>query len=209
MSKTIALVLLACLGACSDSTPDAGAAQSNATAGDLSYTLTDVDETCEGVAGLTATAVIRGVSSTYSTTFTKPSGAGSSGLTVGFAFHPNGAIRCTPSTPRACACDDHGCESDCGNDPPNITVQMDVTFKTADGTFDEQFTAPVLFDGQNRTWRGVVPGNSMKGTFAFTLGHKEREQVSFFGSVSTGATSGGVDEVDPQVASSAAGTFGN
>jgi hypothetical protein len=195
MGKWGAALLLACLVACDDRAGGLPLGSATATALDPSAVVTDLDATCAGVGGLTARAAIDGLAASYPATL--QTSRESVGATIGFTYSM-GQVRCTQSIAHACVCDRQGCDTDCGADPAHIEVDMDVTFKTADGTFNEHFTAPVVFDGRDRWWQATVPGSEVKGTYAFVGALKQIEDVSFDGLLSGDTMTGEVTEINPQ-----------
>jgi hypothetical protein len=86
-------------------------------------------------------------------------------------------------------------------------VGLAVTFKTADGVFNEQFTAAArASSGEARVeWQGTVLAPDIKGTFVPT--YDPNEQVIFEGQFQGTSTTGIVDEVVPNKISAGGGQW--
>src|ERR1019366_9953488 len=96
----------------------------------------------------TARQLLSALQTTYTATNSPQRGStGATALTIGLAFG-DGGIVCTPAT--SCMGEDPLCM------PASLSVGLDLTFKTADGTFDETFVATASFvnSGPNMIWSG-------------------------------------------------------
>jgi len=180
----------------------------DASSGDASTTLASLDSPCGSI---TPNQLIALVQSSYAATYTPGTTATgytsknpttASALTVGAAY-TNGALTCTPG---ACPCDPPGPCGSC-NAPPTLSVGLAVTFKTADGVFNEQFTAAArASSGEARVeWQGTVLAPDIKGTFVPT--YDPNEQVIFEGQFQGTSTTGIVDEVVPNKISAGGGQW--
>jgi len=196
--------------ACEREMSDAGhdASPGDASSSNSTYTLASLDTSCGSI---TPNQLIALVQSSYTSTYTPGTTAAgytsknpttASALTVG-ATYTNGALTCTPGV---CACDPPGPCDPC-NAPPTISVGLAVTFKTADGVFNEQFTAAATaFSGDARVeWQGTVLAPDIKGTFVPT--YDPSEQVLFEGQFQGTSTSGIVDELVPNKISAGGGQW--
>jgi hypothetical protein len=143
--------------------------------------LTDV---CDGVAGLTGQSVLDGLQPTYAATFTYQGGA-STALTITTRY-AGGPITCHP------ALISMGGPPDT---PAWVEVQMQITFATANGAFNESFSTPVDWHfTTTRDFDAPVPASAIKGTYKPTLTGFATIDISFGGSFSGTTTTGIVVE---------------
>lgn len=149
-------------------------------------------EVCDGVPGLTGQAVLdvleknkRELPATFGR-WVYPPGPPKmdheTELTVGLRFD-NGAVRCTPARP------DPAGTLNPGVTPAAVEIVVNVTFRTADGLFDETFAAPFKLVGSGSSgvsFQVNVPVNAFKGTYrAIAEADKEgaAKPVLFFGTI--------------------------
>lgn len=150
-------------------------------------------EVCDGVPGLTGQAVLDVLEKnarTLSATFGRwvyppgpPKKDHETKLEVGLRFE-NGAVRCTPATP-----DPPGTPNPSVT-PAAVEIVVKVTFRTADGLFDEVFDAPFkLVDAGSSSgvsFKTNVPVDAFKGTYrAIAEADKAgaTKPVLFFGTI--------------------------
>jgi len=132
------------------------------------FALTSLDEPCEG--GPTGRQLVAYVESKYAGTYNPPPtrpAASLSALTI-TAYYDGGAIECIPAPPFNCCA---GCP--CRTPPPpSVSVDLDVGFKTADGTLNESFVGTATFepDVYETLWTATIPRDMVNGTYSFSAG---------------------------------------
>jgi hypothetical protein len=156
------------------------------------YPLADLDETCEG--GPTGRQLLAYVGSSYTGIFTPPATrapAQPSALAI-TASYDGGAIECTPSPPYEC-CAGCPCRT---QTPPIVSVNLDVGFKTADGTLDESFVGTATFDSDVNEvqWTATLARSAVKGTYPFSTGSTD---LAFSGTFATSSSISGVVTEEP------------
>jgi hypothetical protein len=152
---------------------------------DGSYALTSLDDVCDN--GPTGRQIFTFVRPRYDGTFTPPpaSRPGAppwtgpttpSALTLS-ATYTNGKIVCTPrqsfNCPPGAPC--------AAPPPPHVEVDLDFAFKTADGLFDEHFTATASFsrDDSQVSLSGVLPAANLVGTYPIAAGSAADVHLAF------------------------------
>jgi hypothetical protein len=96
-----------------------------------------------------------------------------------------------------------------GGAPESLSVEVALTFKTANGTFDEAFPAVIVGPASEPAWSASVPGSDIKGSYQFVLGSANNVTVHFDGLFNRplqGHTEGDVHE-QSGVSSALAGTW--
>jgi hypothetical protein len=160
-----------------------------------------LDQPCGDAGTLTARNAIDGLLKVYTSTYTPSVGSGGpTALTIGVAYD-QGAVTCTPGT---CSM---GQDPACF--PASLAIDLAMTFKTADGTFNEAFTATVnesrLGDGVGFT--GAIPATQLEGTYKVTTGTPSQVTVMFEGNLNypkVGETQGIIDEESATVSAGTA-----
>ena len=186
----LVVLLTACGGASSGTEPPKPDASDGDTATGLLSLPSDptLDAECGHIAGFTARSILKNVHTRYTGTYTGKGAGSPLPITVAYAGH----VICTPAKMYT------------GHDPvtfpAQITVDLDMTFKTANGTFDESFTAtvtssaPPLPDVQ---FSGSVKATALKGTYEIAHGPASGDAVTFQGELNypkAGQTGGIVEE---------------
>lgn len=156
------------------------------------FALSSLDEPCEG--GPTGRQLLAYVEARYAGTYVPPTShpdAGPSALTI-TASYDGGAIECTPAPPFNC-CQGCPCRTP---PPPTVTVDLDVGFRTADGTLDESFVAAALFspDVYLVQWTATLPRAMVRGTYAFETSSTD---LLFSGNFRNASTYGNLSEEGP------------
>jgi hypothetical protein len=163
------------------------------------YVLPDLDTACGG--GPTGKQLLGFIQLPYSGTFAPPTKRAamypwngpttSSALTV-TAEYKGGVIVCT--------IDHYMCPG--GGVPcrvmmpPTVTVDLNVTFKTADGVLDEALTATARYqpDITNVSFRGELPATKIGGTYPIVTGTKEQVKLVFLGQFEKTQYNGSISE---------------
>ncbi len=152
---------------------------------------------CDGVSGLTGQAVLDAIVQPPPGTFSRwvyPAGPPSSDdpvpLTVS-THYDNGAVLCTPAMPTP--------PPNPGTQPASVGVTVQVSFRTADGVFNESF--PATFSG-DASFSGTLPVASVQGSYkaiAQADPAGSGTPVTFFGQLdgTTATVSGGVVHGEP------------
>jgi hypothetical protein len=175
------------------------------------FTLPDIDAPCGG--GPTARQLLAFVRLPYEGTYTPPSVRPAeypwngptipSPLTVGAELE-SGTIVCTldhfvcpPGAP---------CRAPI---PPTITVQLHLTFKTADGVFDEVFpaTATYVAGGTSVRVQAYLAATQLGGTYPVIAGTRDQVELAFAGLFEANRYTGGVSEVLPGQVSFSGGSW--
>jgi hypothetical protein len=163
-------------------TPDAPPAD----AAPQSVVLGSLTDACAGIAGFDGQQAVSMLKAAYSATYSPiPSGTASTLSLV--VTYSTGQITC--NTP-------YGGELDM---PPSITLGVQASFATSDGTFNEQFAAQLTLSSQSNGelgFAGTVPIASLHGTYAPQLaGTWTTHDVSFGGQIyAGGTTTGSIEE---------------
>jgi hypothetical protein len=143
-----------------------------------------LSDVCDGVSGLTGQSVLDGLKPTYAATFSYQGGA-STALSI-TTHYAGGPITCHTHTISTGGPPDT---------PAWVEVQMQMTFVTADGAFDESFSTPI---GAHFTttlgFNAPVPASAIKGTYKPTLTGFATVDIAFAGSFSGATTTGTVME---------------
>jgi hypothetical protein len=174
-------------------------------------TLPDLDTPC--YFGSTGRELLAQVGSTYASTF-RPSGPPSGYFDGGYVWsgsltptalaltftYSGGPVKCSPPPPQDCdpppGADSGFTCSPCGLGTGIVSLPLDVTFKTADGAFDEQFvaTATVYWPGGQVEWQGSLPASQLHGTYPPIF--SPNETVIFYGQLAGPSyDNGSVDEM--------------
>jgi hypothetical protein len=168
-------------------------------AGGGPFALANIDTPCGG--GPTGRQLLAFIHLPYDGTYTPPSvrapeypwngPTAPSPLTVGAEFN-GGTILCTidhfvcpPGAP---------CRAPI---PPTISLQLDVTFKTADGVFDEALTATATYS-TNRTSvlvQAELPATQIRGSYPVVAGSRDQVKLVFSGLFEGNQYTGGISEV--------------
>ena len=136
-------------------------------------------------------------------TYTSERGStGTTALTMGVAARDDGTV-CAPAS--TCMGQDPLCN------PASLSVGLDLTFKTAGGTFDEAFpvSASRVDATANVIWSGSLAATALKGTSHVTQGTPAQVTLTFeasFNCPATGATFGEVGE-ETSTVSAGSGTW--
>ncbi len=79
-------------------------------------------------------------------------------------------------------------------------MDLEVTFKTADGVFNETFTATASYPGSGvsgASWSFSLAGNAIRGTFPVSLGTPAQVSLSFDATFGAAQQRGSVSEWGP------------
>jgi hypothetical protein len=175
------------------------------------HALASLDDRCEG--GPNGRDLLTFLRSEYSGTFTSyhscppATQPWTSGTPTALTISPTyggGAIRCMPtrtvSCPPGAPC--------AAPTPPTLTVDMNVTFTTADGAFKETVVATVTlvgpqFQGQGAAasvrWDVDLPATKLAGTFPVSAGTADAVHLRFNGRFSPTTCDGIISEVTSQI----------
>jgi hypothetical protein len=132
-------------------------------------------------------------------------GVGPSALSISVKY-AGGAITCHPLV---CGCQDPlpnipSCPTYClSPGAPWVSVDVAMTFRTADGSFDEQFTATAVFSNpaapdspDNWTnWSATIPGTAVMGHYQF-IGTATQTTLAFQGEFRGTTATGQVTEMN-------------
>jgi hypothetical protein len=156
------------------------------------FALTSLDEPCEG--GPTGRQLMAYVESSYAGMYTPPPShptASPTPLTI-TAHYNGGAIECTPAPPFNC-CSGCPCRTP---PPPSVHVDLDVGFKTADGTFNESFVGTATFEPDvfEVMWTATLPKAMVRGTYSFSAGSID---LAFNGTFRNANATGAIAEEHP------------
>jgi hypothetical protein len=177
---------------------DAGSADANP------YPLATLDTPCGSPTGPTGRQLLAVIGSPYVGTYTpytpRPSDYPSTAPTAPTAV----TIELTyKGTSPYCKLDDFVCCPGCpcrAPLPPSVTIDLDVTFKTADGVFAETFTATATYPGPGASgagWSYFLPGTAIRGTFPVALGTPAQVNLSFDATFDAAQQRGTVSEWGP------------
>ena len=178
-----------------------GGSDAGANAGDGGpFSLPDLDTKCGD--GPTGRDLLAFIHLPYAGTFTPPNKRpamfpwnGStvpSALTVGVEYN-SGAILCT--------IDDYVCPGGgvpCRVQfPPKISVDLEVTFKTADGLLNESLTATAQYSSNisSMNLRADLPATKIAGTYPIVTGSRDQVKLVFGGLFEGAKYSGAISEV--------------
>ena len=165
-----------------------------------SYTLTNMQQACAGGAtGADLLALVNAVSTgTYTPDTQRPAPApawtGStspSALTL-TATYSAASILCTPppvyNCPPGAPCATPG--------PPSVSTTLTITFKTADGTFNETLAATASYTtgASDAQWTATLQATDIKGTYPFS-GPASKVRLEFDGPLGPGTQSGIISEL--------------
>jgi hypothetical protein len=174
--------------------------------GDATAVLASLDTPCFG--GETGRDVLSLLKPSYASVF-KPgdrvnpidAGVGPSALSIDVKY-AGGTVTCHPMV---CICQDQGCPF-CWS--PWVSVDVTMTFRTADGSFDEQFTASAWSsayratgsqNGSGDNWNAAIPGTAVVGQYQFTLGTAAQTKLAFMGEFNGTTATGQVSEMNATV----------
>jgi hypothetical protein len=164
------------------------------------YLLPDLDTTCGG--GPTGKQLLGFIHLPYTGTFSPPTKRASmypwngpttpSALTVG-AEYKGGAILCMIDH-YVCPGGGVPCRV---QQPPTVTVELNVTFKSANGVFDEALTAVARYEPgiTNVSFQGELPATKIGGTYSIVTGTKEQVKLVFMGQFENSQYNGSISEV--------------
>jgi hypothetical protein len=175
------------------------------------FSLPDLDTACSG--GPTGKQLLALIHLPYAGTFTPPKRAAEypwngpmtpSALTVG-AEYKSGAILCTVDH-YVCPGGGVPCRVQM---PPTISVDLDVTFKTADGVLNEAFTATVHYASNISSvgFQADLPASKIVGTYPIVTGTKEQVKLVFSGQFEGAHYNGSISEVMDQKVSIPGGSW--
>jgi hypothetical protein len=169
-------------------------------AGSGPFALANIDTPCGG--GPTGRQLLAFIHLPYDGTYTPPSvrapeypwngPTAPSPLTVGAEFK-TGTILCTIDH-YVCPGGGVPCRLQM---PPMVSVELDVTFKTADGVFDEAFTATASYS-TNRTSvlvQAELPATQIRGSYPIIAGSRDQVKLVFSGLFEGNQYTGGISEV--------------
>ncbi len=151
----------------------------------------DIDTPCPADGGVTARQLFGQLRRSYAATYTPERGStGATGLRIGVSVS-DGGIACMLST--SCAGEDAACG------PASLSIELDLTFKTVDGTFNETFpvSANRVITHPSVGWSGTIPGTALKGKYKFALGTAAQVTMGFHGNFNfpaDGETLGSITE---------------
>jgi hypothetical protein len=93
--------------------------------------------------------------------------------------------------------------------PPTVSLDLDVTFKTADGVFNEAFTATVQYvaNATSVLFQATLPATKIAGSYPIALGTKDQVELVFTGVFEGAQFTGGVSEVEVGALSIGAGSW--
>jgi len=176
------------------------------------FALPNLDATCDG--GATGRQLLGFIHAPYTGTFTPPDTRSgmypwngpttSSALTVG-AEYRSGAILCTVDHYK-CPGGGVPCRVQI---PPTVSVDLDVTFKTADGVLNEAFTATARYVS-NSTSVGLqadLPAAKIAGTYPIVTGTRDQVKLAFSGQFEGATYNGSISEVVDQKVSIPGGSW--
>jgi len=164
------------------------------------FSLPDLDTACDG--GPTGRQLLGFIHLPYAGTFTPPDKRAAmfpwngptlpSALTVG-AEYKSGAILCTIDH-YVCPGGGVPCRV---KFPPTISVDLDVTFKTADGVLNEAFTATAQYSSSisSMHFQADLPATKIAGTYPVVTGTRDLVKLVFGGQFEGAKYSGGISEV--------------
>jgi hypothetical protein len=187
------------------STGDAAVAPSDAGSKDAKpFPLATLDTPCGSPTGPTGRQLLALIGSPYVGTYTpytpRPSDDPSSAPTAPTAVTVD--LTYTGKSPY-CKLDDFVCCPGCpcrAPLPPSVTIDLNVTFKTADGVLDESFTATAVYSGPGAGgagWSYSLPGTSIRGTFPVALGTPAQVSLGFDATFDAAQQRGTVSERGP------------
>jgi hypothetical protein len=166
---TLALASAACGGATASSNPPSDThqdASTDPTLEDAGEPLSTLDTPC-GDAGLTGRELLAQLTPPYTSPFSEesPDGGDAGSTTVTFDIHyTDGTITCAPTS--------HSCTGPTGcaipSDPFLLNLAVGVTFRTADGAFNEHFPGTATYGGtplESVDIVGYVAPSALAGTF--------------------------------------------
>jgi len=79
--------------------------------------------------------------------------------------------------------------------PPEVQVQVTLTLKTADGTLDESFMAPVrLTGGSAANWSYDLPATKIRGSYPITVAPRAEAELAFIGQIDGATYRGSISE---------------
>jgi hypothetical protein len=157
------------------------------------YILTSLNEPCDG--GPTGLELLSYFEPTYAGAYVPPSGRPSSApwrgtldagvLTIAPSYD-GGRIECTPAPPFTC-CTGCPCRTP---PPPTVSLDFNVTLRTADGTFRETFPATGTYspDINEVQWAATVDKANVAGTYPFSPGSTRLVFSGSFGAVGAPGT---------------------
>jgi hypothetical protein len=178
--------------------PDAGSADANP------FPLATLDTPCGGPTGPTGRQLLALIGSPYVGTYTpytpRPSDYPSTAPTAPTAVTVD--LTYAGKSPY-CKLDDFVCCPGCpcrAPLPPSVSIDLDVTFKTADGVLDESFTATAVYSGPATSgagWSYSLPGTAIRGTFPVALGTPAQVNLNFDANFDAAQQRGTVSEWGP------------
>jgi hypothetical protein len=184
----------------SNSTGTGGSSASDSGADDGGpYVLADLDTACGG--GPTGKQLLGFIHVPYTGTFSPPTKRASmypwngpttpSALTA-VAEYKGGTILCTIDH-YMCPGGGVPCRVKL---PPTITVDLNVTFKTADGVLDESLTATARYESDvtNVSFRGELPATKIGGSYPIVTGTKDQVKLVFIGQFENSQYNGSISE---------------
>jgi hypothetical protein len=203
----VATAAQACGSTTSDqtSTGDAAVAPSDAGSTDANpFPLATLDTPCGSPTGPTGRQLLALIGSPYVGTYTpytpRPSDYPSTAPTAPTAVTVDLTYT---GKPPYCKLDDFVCCPGCpcrAPLPPSVTIDLNVTFKTADGVLDESFTATAVYSGPGAGgagWSYSLPGTAIRGTFPVALGTPAQVSLGFDATFDAAQQRGTVSERGP------------
>jgi len=200
MRSILFLALVAC--GTSTSNPDGGDTQGDPDSGP--FTLSSLDDICDGaVSGKQLMALVHPFyGGTYTPPVSRPPMMAWTGSTKPSALsitaaHGTGAIVCHPKEVFHC--------------PPGapcaaprqayITVDLDLGFKTADGTLDEKLVVTAQFEQNNPSvsFTGDLPAAKIAGTYPIATGVPAETRLSVGGVFQNDGCTGSISEMTTKV----------
>ena len=191
-------------GSDSSSAGDAAVAPSDAGSTDANpFPLATLDTPCgspTGPTGRQLLALIGPYVGTYTPYTPRPSDYPSTAPTAPTAVTVD--LTYTGKSPY-CKLDDFVCCPGCpcrAPLPPSVTIELNVTFKTADGVLDESFTTTAVYSGPGAggaSWSSSLPGTAIRGTFPVALGAPAQVSLGFDATFEAAQQRGTVSERGP------------
>ncbi len=191
-------------GSSGGSAGDAAVAPSDASTDANPFPLATLDTPCGSPTGPTGRQLLALIGSPYVGTYTpytpRPSDYPSTAPTAPTAVTVD--LTYSGKSPY-CKLDDLVCCPGCpcrAPLPPSVTIDLNVTFKTADGVLDESFTTTAVYSGPGAGgagWSSSLPGTAIRGTFPVALGTPAQVSLGFDATFDATQQRGTVSERGP------------